>query len=185
MIARKAPWNERNGRFSPLKAVVFAALFAPAPLHRLSARDRRAGPQARHRNDPSLRRLGGAAHPAVAAHHAVAKTRRMAEADRGQTHGRGRRLRLCGRACLSLYRRSELQSPARRLRDRAALLSDDRLRRASRPCGARRDLDRRDDPPPRQPRAGICCTRASMGSPRWRCSTITCKRSSTSPSRCC
>ena len=26
----KAPWNERNGRFSPLKAVVFAALFAPA-----------------------------------------------------------------------------------------------------------------------------------------------------------
>src|SRR5579863_4436302 len=24
-----APWNERNGRFSPLKAVVFAALFAP------------------------------------------------------------------------------------------------------------------------------------------------------------
>ncbi len=30
MIALKAPWNERNGRFSPLKAVVFAALFAPA-----------------------------------------------------------------------------------------------------------------------------------------------------------
>ena len=26
----KAPWNERNGRFSPLKAIVFAALFAPA-----------------------------------------------------------------------------------------------------------------------------------------------------------
>ena len=26
----KAPWNERNGKFSPLKAVVFAALFAPA-----------------------------------------------------------------------------------------------------------------------------------------------------------
>ena len=26
----RAPWNERNGRFSPLKAVVFAALFAPA-----------------------------------------------------------------------------------------------------------------------------------------------------------
>ncbi len=26
----KAPWNERNGRFSLLKAVVFAALFAPA-----------------------------------------------------------------------------------------------------------------------------------------------------------
>ncbi len=30
MFARKAPWNERNGRFSALKAVVFAALFAPA-----------------------------------------------------------------------------------------------------------------------------------------------------------
>jgi sulfoxide reductase heme-binding subunit YedZ len=30
MIALKAPWNERNGRFSPLKAIVFAALFAPA-----------------------------------------------------------------------------------------------------------------------------------------------------------
>ena len=31
MIAlRKTPWNERNGRFSPLKAVVFALLFAPA-----------------------------------------------------------------------------------------------------------------------------------------------------------
>jgi sulfoxide reductase heme-binding subunit YedZ len=30
MIKLKAPWNERNGKFSPLKAVVFAALFAPA-----------------------------------------------------------------------------------------------------------------------------------------------------------
>lgn len=30
MITLKAPWNERNGRFSSLKAVVFAALFAPA-----------------------------------------------------------------------------------------------------------------------------------------------------------
>jgi methionine sulfoxide reductase heme-binding subunit len=30
MFQLKAPWNERNGRFSPLKAVVFAALFAPA-----------------------------------------------------------------------------------------------------------------------------------------------------------
>ena len=30
MIAFKAPWNERNGRFSMLKALVFAALFAPA-----------------------------------------------------------------------------------------------------------------------------------------------------------
>ncbi len=30
MITLKAPWNERNGRFSPLKAAVFAALFAPA-----------------------------------------------------------------------------------------------------------------------------------------------------------
>jgi sulfoxide reductase heme-binding subunit YedZ len=27
---RKAPWRERDGRFSPLKAVVFALLFAPA-----------------------------------------------------------------------------------------------------------------------------------------------------------
>ena len=26
----KAPWRERNGRFSPLKAVVFALLFLPA-----------------------------------------------------------------------------------------------------------------------------------------------------------
>jgi sulfoxide reductase heme-binding subunit YedZ len=30
MIALKAPWNERNGHFSPLKAVVFAGLFIPA-----------------------------------------------------------------------------------------------------------------------------------------------------------
>jgi sulfoxide reductase heme-binding subunit YedZ len=30
MITLKAPWNERDGRFSPLKAIVFAALFAPA-----------------------------------------------------------------------------------------------------------------------------------------------------------
>ena len=30
MPALKAPWNERNGRFSWLKALVFAALFAPA-----------------------------------------------------------------------------------------------------------------------------------------------------------
>ncbi len=30
MIALKAPWNERNGRFSPLKAAVFAGLFVPA-----------------------------------------------------------------------------------------------------------------------------------------------------------
>ena len=30
MIVLKAPWKERNGRFSPLKAVVFAALFVPA-----------------------------------------------------------------------------------------------------------------------------------------------------------
>jgi methionine sulfoxide reductase heme-binding subunit len=26
----KAPWNERNGRFSPMKAIVFAGLFVPA-----------------------------------------------------------------------------------------------------------------------------------------------------------
>ena len=30
MPVLKAPWNERNGRFSPLKAAVFAALFIPA-----------------------------------------------------------------------------------------------------------------------------------------------------------
>src|SRR5271165_5111486 len=30
MIPLKAPWNERNGKFSPLKAVVFAGLFVPA-----------------------------------------------------------------------------------------------------------------------------------------------------------
>ena len=30
MIAFKAPWKERNGRFSPLKALVFAGLFLPA-----------------------------------------------------------------------------------------------------------------------------------------------------------
>jgi methionine sulfoxide reductase heme-binding subunit len=30
MIQSKAPWNERNGRFSPLKATVFAGLFFPA-----------------------------------------------------------------------------------------------------------------------------------------------------------
>lgn len=30
MIQFKAPWNERNGRFSPLKAAVFAGLFVPA-----------------------------------------------------------------------------------------------------------------------------------------------------------
>ena len=36
-----------------------------------------------------------------------------------------------------------------RLRDRAALLSDDRLRRLARPRRADRDLDRRDDPAPR------------------------------------
>jgi len=29
-IGSKVPWRERNGRFSPLKALVFAALFAPA-----------------------------------------------------------------------------------------------------------------------------------------------------------
>jgi sulfoxide reductase heme-binding subunit YedZ len=30
MIQLKAPWNERNGRFSPMKAAVFAGLFVPA-----------------------------------------------------------------------------------------------------------------------------------------------------------
>ena len=30
MVLVKAPWNERNGRFSPLKAIVFAGLFLPA-----------------------------------------------------------------------------------------------------------------------------------------------------------
>ncbi len=30
MIQLKAPWSERNGRFSPLKAAVFAGLFVPA-----------------------------------------------------------------------------------------------------------------------------------------------------------
>ena len=29
-VTFKAPWRERNGRFSALKAVVFASLFAPA-----------------------------------------------------------------------------------------------------------------------------------------------------------
>ena len=30
MIVLKAPWNERNGRLSPLKLIVFLALFAPS-----------------------------------------------------------------------------------------------------------------------------------------------------------
>jgi hypothetical protein len=30
MTKLKAPWNERNGRFSLLKAIVFVGLFAPA-----------------------------------------------------------------------------------------------------------------------------------------------------------
>ena len=30
MLGLKAPWNERNGRFSALKLFVFALLFAPA-----------------------------------------------------------------------------------------------------------------------------------------------------------
>src|SRR3974390_2349584 len=30
MLLLRAPWNERNGRFSPMKAVVFAGLFVPA-----------------------------------------------------------------------------------------------------------------------------------------------------------
>jgi sulfoxide reductase heme-binding subunit YedZ len=30
MVVIKAPWNERNGRFSPVKLIVFLALFAPA-----------------------------------------------------------------------------------------------------------------------------------------------------------
>ena len=30
MAHLKAPWNERNGKFSPLKAIVFAGLFVPA-----------------------------------------------------------------------------------------------------------------------------------------------------------
>ena len=30
MVRLKAPWNERNGRFSRLKAIVFAGLFVPA-----------------------------------------------------------------------------------------------------------------------------------------------------------
>jgi len=30
MLKLKAPWNERNGRFSALKAIVFAGLFVPA-----------------------------------------------------------------------------------------------------------------------------------------------------------
>jgi len=29
MLQLKAPWNERNGRFSPMKAAVFAGLFVP------------------------------------------------------------------------------------------------------------------------------------------------------------
>ena len=29
-LSSRPPWNERNGKFSPLKAVVFAALFRPA-----------------------------------------------------------------------------------------------------------------------------------------------------------
>ena len=47
MLTRKLPWNERNGRFSPLKAVVFAALFLPALWILYQLRDRRAGSPSR------------------------------------------------------------------------------------------------------------------------------------------
>ena len=53
MVHLKAPWNERNGKFSPMKAIVFAGLFVPAAWIALYGGDRRARAQGRHRDDPS------------------------------------------------------------------------------------------------------------------------------------
>ena len=55
-----------------------------------------------------------------------------------------------------------------RERDRAALLSDDRLRRVARPGGARGDLDRRDDPAARAAVADAALARLRDRA-CWRC----------------
>lgn len=44
-LAKKMPWNDRAGRFSPLKALVFAALFVPAILIATSWETRLLGPR--------------------------------------------------------------------------------------------------------------------------------------------
>ena len=82
MITLKAPWNERNGRFSPLKARRVRRAVRPGDLDLCQCGDRRCSAQAGHRDDP---RTGDWALRLILLSLLVTplrKSRAMAEADR-------------------------------------------------------------------------------------------------------
>ena len=101
----KAPWNERNGRFSPLKAVVFAGLFVPAAwiayLAATGALEPKVVTEMIHRTGLWTIRfllLSLLMTPLM-------RGARYPKFDRGPAHGRRRGLRLRLRPSLSLRRR--------------------------------------------------------------------------------
>src|SRR5450432_4421105 len=106
----------------------------PRRLDRLPMGERPAGAKARDRGDPRHWSMGGALHPAVAARHAAAPRRPMAQADQSASHDRPGGLWLRLRPFLPLrHRRPEARSSARGERDRAAILFDHRLCRLAGP----------------------------------------------------
>ena len=146
------PWTDRSGKFSPLKAAVLAGACLPALLLAWAALSGTLAPAG------SLGPLG--ARPITEAIHetgdwairflmmslAVTPLRRIANWPKLILV---RRMLGLDRAVLradasdALHRRPQARHLSRRLRDRAALLSHHRLRRASWPDSARLDLHRR------------------------------------------
>ena len=142
------PWNDYSGRLSPLKLVVFVALFVPAGVGAVRLWLRAARRAAVKRGDPPDRVVDDTAHFPRLGGDAAAPNPRMAAADPGAADDRGGRLRLCADPFHALCRERDVRPQKNCERDRAAGLSDDRLCRIARPRGTRRDLDRRHDPPP-------------------------------------
>ncbi len=164
--ARRLPADAAAGGADPL-----CRLDAPARL------------QALDRGHPPHRHLGGQAAAALARHLAAAAPPRLGQADRRAPHARAFGDGLRPRPSRPLLHRHGLRLGADRLRNRQALLPDDRFPRAARPRRARHHLDRRHDPPPRQELAAAAQPRLSDHG-RSPCCTSRCNRRSTSPSRC-
>ena len=146
----KAPWNERNGRFSALKAIVFAGLFAPAAWLLFELMTGMLFPK------PVTELIHGTGQWMVRfilLSLLVTPLRRYARWNKLVAIRRmvGVAAFAYGVAHICLYvvdQHYDLAHVAER--DRAALLSDDRLRRADRAWPAGGDFDRRDDPSPRR-----------------------------------
>ena len=167
----KAPWQvwrDAAGRLSPLRMVALAVPVRAGRDRdlRLHHRGLRRAPA--QRRDPPHRLLGADLPDDFACGDAAAAGRALQPARRRAPHDRRRRLRLRRRPHLALCRRPDVRSLEGRKRNRAAALSDDRLCRAARPCGAGGDLDRRHGAPARRQALAAAAFGRSTPSACWR-----------------